>query len=109
MSRDDPNYSIARSEKLDKDMSSLIGAPTLSFTQARSASGRVYVAKTFATGKKVAIKEIDLSNQPRKELIVNEILVPKEPQHPNIVNSLMRILSRTTSCGSSWNTWKVVF
>ena len=53
-----------------------------------SASGHVYVAKTLATGKKVAIKEMDLANQPRKELIVNEILVMKESQHPNIVNFL---------------------
>ncbi|KAF8891037.1 Pkinase-domain-containing protein [Infundibulicybe gibba] len=54
----------------------------------QGASGHVYVAKTLATGKKVAIKEMDLSHQPRKELIVNEILVMKESQHPNIVNFL---------------------
>ena len=54
----------------------------------RSASGHVYVAKQLATGKKVAIKEMDLSRQPRIELIVNEILVMKESQHPNIVNFL---------------------
>ncbi|EIM84294.1 Pkinase-domain-containing protein [Stereum hirsutum FP-91666 SS1] len=54
----------------------------------QGASGHVYVAKTLATGKKVAIKEMDLMNQPRKELIVNEILVMKESQHPNIVNFL---------------------
>ena len=53
-----------------------------------SASGHVYVAKELGTGKKVAIKEMDLSHQPRKELIVNEILVMKESQHPNIVNFL---------------------
>ena len=53
-----------------------------------SASGHVYVAKILSNGKKVAIKEMDLSNQPRKELIVNEILVMKESQHPNIVNFL---------------------
>ncbi|KII83801.1 hypothetical protein PLICRDRAFT_180143 [Plicaturopsis crispa FD-325 SS-3] len=54
----------------------------------QGASGHVYVAKTLATGKKVAIKEMDLSHQPRKELIVNEIIVMKESQHPNIVNFL---------------------
>lgn len=53
-----------------------------------SASGNVYVAKTLATGQRVAIKTMDLSQQPRKELIVNEILVMKESQHPNIVNFL---------------------
>ena len=53
-----------------------------------SASGHVYVAKALATSRKVAIKEMDLSRQPRIELIVNEILVMKESQHPNIVNFL---------------------
>ena len=60
-----------------------------------SASGHVYVAKILASGKKVAIKEMDLSNQPRKELIVNEILVMKESQHPNIVNFLEAYLVRS--------------
>jgi serine/threonine protein kinase len=60
-----------------------------------SASGHVYVAKTLLTGKKVAIKEMDLSHQPRKELIVNEILVMKESQHPNIVNFLESYLVKS--------------
>jgi serine/threonine protein kinase len=54
----------------------------------------VYVAKVLANGKKVAIKEMDLAHQPRKELIVNEILVMKESQHPNIVNFLESYLVR---------------
>ncbi|CAD6915122.1 unnamed protein product [Tilletia laevis] len=54
----------------------------------QGASGSVYVAKTLATGQRVAIKTMDLQHQPRKELIVNEILVMKESQHPNIVNFL---------------------
>ena len=61
-----------------------------------SASGQVFVAKTLATGKKVAIKQMDLSVQPRKELIVNEILVMKESQHPNIVNFLESYLVKST-------------
>lgn len=59
-----------------------------------SASGHVYVAKALTTSKKVAIKEMDLSRQPRIELIVNEILVMKESQHPNIVNFLESYLVR---------------
>ncbi|GAA5917088.1 hypothetical protein JCM8208_003258 [Rhodotorula glutinis] len=54
----------------------------------QGASGSVFVAKVLADGAKVAIKQMDLSHQPRKELIVNEILVMKESHHPNIVNFL---------------------
>ncbi|PWZ01504.1 putative Cla4-p21-activated kinase [Testicularia cyperi] len=60
----------------------------------QGASGSVFVAKTLATGQRVAIKTMDLAQQPRKELIVNEILVMKESQHPNIVNFLNSFLVR---------------
>jgi serine/threonine-protein kinase CLA4 len=60
------------------------------------ASGQVYVAKSLGTSQKVAIKQMDLSNQPRKELIVNEIQVMKESQHPNIVNFLNSYLIKNT-------------
>ncbi|KAI8799362.1 kinase-like domain-containing protein [Cladochytrium replicatum] len=64
--------------------------PTTLFTKVKKigqgASGTVYVAKDNRTDEKVAIKLMDLSAQPRKELIVNEILVMRESQHPNIVN-----------------------
>jgi hypothetical protein len=42
---------------------------------------------------------MDLSHQPRKELIVNEILVMKESQHPNIVNFLESYLVKS---GELW-------
>ncbi|GHJ85730.1 hypothetical protein NliqN6_2132 [Naganishia liquefaciens] len=62
----------------------------------QGASGSVYVAKTLATGQRVAIKQMDLAQQPRKELIVNEILVMSESRHPNIVNFLEAFLIRNT-------------
>lgn len=58
----------------------------------QGASGSVYVARPLqgpiTVHRRVAIKQIDLMSQPRKELIVNEITVMKESQHPNIVNFL---------------------
>lgn len=52
------------------------------------ASGTVYIAIEVATGREVAIKAMNLSQQPKKELIINEILVMREHQNPNIVNFL---------------------
>ncbi|KAI8992270.1 kinase-like domain-containing protein [Pilobolus umbonatus] len=54
----------------------------------QGASGSVYVALSVATNTKIAIKQMDLAHQPRKDLIVTEIMVMKESQHPNIVNYL---------------------
>lgn len=36
----------------------------------------------------VAIKQMNLSQQPKKELIINEILVMRENKHNNVVNYL---------------------
>ncbi|XP_054724448.1 serine/threonine-protein kinase PAK 2-like [Uloborus diversus] len=54
----------------------------------QGASGTVYTAKEKSTGLEVAIKQMNLANQPKKELIINEILVMREKKHPNIVNYL---------------------
>ncbi len=52
----------------------------------QGASGGVYTAYEVGTGDIVAIKEMELEKQPKKELIINEILVMKGSKHPNIVN-----------------------
>ncbi|KAI8343625.1 kinase-like domain-containing protein [Chlamydoabsidia padenii] len=54
----------------------------------QGASGSVYVAASLVTNAKVAIKQMYLAQQPRKDQIVQEILVMKESQHRNIVNFL---------------------
>lgn len=78
----------------------------------QGASGSVYVARirenaTSPTARKilrdngpkaqVAIKQMDLRNQPRKELIVNEIIVMKDSKHENIVNFLDAFLQEEQS------------
>ena len=48
----------------------------------------MFIAIEVATGREVAIKTMNLHQQPKKELIINEILVMREHQNPNIVNFL---------------------
>ncbi|PHH61838.1 hypothetical protein CDD81_7941 [Ophiocordyceps australis] len=85
VSKDDPNMSYSKQKKIGQ-----------------GASGSVYVAKIKDTASgvarevlrqqghraQVAIKQMDLAHQPRKELIVNEIMVMKDSRHRNIVNFL---------------------
>lgn len=52
------------------------------------ASGSVYTAIEISTEAEVAIKQMNLKDQPKKELIINEILVMRENKHANIVNYL---------------------
>uniref|UniRef100_A0A1A7WWM3 non-specific serine/threonine protein kinase n=1 Tax=Iconisemion striatum TaxID=60296 RepID=A0A1A7WWM3_9TELE len=67
-----------------------VGDPKKKYTRyekiGQGASGTVYTAIDVATGQEVAIKQINLQKQPKKELIINEILVMKEMKNPNIVN-----------------------
>ncbi|XP_056665761.1 serine/threonine-protein kinase PAK 3 isoform X5 [Monodelphis domestica] len=69
-----------------------IGDPKKKYTRfekiGQGASGTVYTALDIATGQEVAIKQMNLQQQPKKELIINEILVMRENKNPNIVNYL---------------------
>jgi protein-serine/threonine kinase len=95
VSKDDPNMSYSKQKKIGQ-----------------GASGSVYVAKVKENplspiarevirqqGSKaqVAIKQMDLAHQPRKELIVNEIMVMKDSKHRNIVNFLDAFLRNNSS------------
>ena len=52
----------------------------------QGASGGVYTAYENRTNRCVAIKQMNLEQQPKKDLIINEILVMKDSKHKNIVN-----------------------
>ena len=52
----------------------------------QGASGGVFTAHEAETNSYVAIKQMNLEQQPKKDLIINEILVMKDSKHPNIVN-----------------------
>ncbi|PBP20942.1 putative Serine/threonine-protein kinase MST20 [Diplocarpon rosae] len=52
----------------------------------QGASGGVFTGYEKGTNRLVAIKQMNLEQQPKKDLIINEIIVMKESSHPNIVN-----------------------
>lgn len=52
----------------------------------QGASGGVYTGHERGNNRLVAIKQMNLEQQPKKDLIINEILVMKDSSHPNIVN-----------------------
>jgi p21-activated kinase 1 len=60
----------------------------------QGASGGVFTAYEVGTNKCVAIKQMNLEQQPKKDLIINEIIVMKESKHKNIVNFMDSFLVR---------------
>ncbi|KAK3074701.1 signal transducing kinase of the PAK [Teratosphaeriaceae sp. CCFEE 6253] len=60
----------------------------------QGASGGVYTAYEVGTNKCVAIKQMNLAQQPKKDLIINEIMVMRDSRHKNIVNFMDSFLVR---------------
>ncbi|EGF79908.1 hypothetical protein BATDEDRAFT_89088 [Batrachochytrium dendrobatidis JAM81] len=96
----DPRLSTMSEAQIMDKLRSVVskGDPTTLYAKIKKigqgASGSVFIARNNVTNHKIAIKQIDLAHQPRKELIVNEILIMRESQHPNIVNYLDSFLVR---------------
>ncbi|KAF6205314.1 hypothetical protein GE061_019484 [Apolygus lucorum] len=49
-------------------------------------TGTVSIAIDRATGRKVAVKKMDLRKQQRRELLFNEVVIMRDYHHPNIVD-----------------------
>ncbi|KAJ1927331.1 hypothetical protein EC988_010240, partial [Linderina pennispora] len=60
----------------------------------QGASGGVFTAQPVGSSNIVAIKQMNLEKQPKKDLIINEILVMRESKHKNIVNFIDSFLHR---------------
>jgi p21-activated kinase 1 len=60
----------------------------------QGASGGVFSAYENGSDRCVAIKQMNLEQQPKKDLIINEILVMKDSKHKNIVNFMDSFLVR---------------
>ncbi|GAA6003603.1 hypothetical protein JCM10207_003502 [Rhodosporidiobolus poonsookiae] len=52
----------------------------------QGASGGVYTAYQVGTNMSVAIKQMNLEQQPKQDLIINEILVMKQSRHKNLID-----------------------
>ena len=86
VSKDDPQLSYSKQKKIGQGASGSVYVARIQENAVSPVAKRLY--KTYGGKSQVAIKQMDLRNQPRKELIVNEIIVMKESSHPNIVNFL---------------------
>ena len=86
VSKDDPQLSYSKQKKIGQGASGSVYVARIQENAISPVAKRLY--KTYGGKSQVAIKQMDLRNQPRKELIVNEIIVMKESSHPNIVNFL---------------------
>ncbi|KAF4525571.1 hypothetical protein B566_EDAN015060, partial [Ephemera danica] len=94
LERDKPRKKKMSDEEILERLRTIVsvGDPNRKYTKmekiGQGASGTVFTAMETCTGMEVAIKQMNLSQQPKKELIINEILVMRENKHPNVVNYL---------------------
>ncbi|KAK2749864.1 Protein kinase [Myotisia sp. PD_48] len=86
VSKENPVHSYSKQRKIGQGASGSVYVARVKEGATSPVAREIY--RTYGPRGQVAIKQMDLKSQPRKELIVNEIIVMKDSQHPNIVNFL---------------------
>jgi len=95
VSKDNPMDSYSKQKKIGQGASGSVYVARVKESASSPIARELY--RTHGPKGQVAIKQMDLRNQPRKELIVNEIIVMKDSKHPNIVNFLDSFLQEQTN------------
>jgi serine/threonine-protein kinase CLA4 len=95
VSRDNPMESYSKQKKIGQGASGSVYVARVKESATSQVAREIY--RTHGPKGQVAIKQMDLRNQPRKELIVNEIIVMQESKHPNIVNFLDSFLQESSN------------
>lgn len=95
VSKDNPMDSYSKQKKIGQGASGSVYVARVKETSTSAVAREIY--RTHGPKGQVAIKQMDLRNQPRKELIVNEIIVMKDSKHPNIVNFLDSFLQEQSN------------
>lgn len=83
---------LANNEEQIKEALKMIvdhGDPSQKYTDftpiGEGSTGKVYLSTERDSGRKVAIKKMDITKQQRRELLINEVATMKYYKHPNIV------------------------
>ncbi|RMZ78629.1 hypothetical protein DV738_g3822, partial [Chaetothyriales sp. CBS 135597] len=95
VSRENPMDSYAKQKKIGQGASGSVYVARVKESATSQIARELF--RTHGPKGQVAIKQMDLRNQPRKELIVNEIIVMKDSKHPNIVNFLDSFLQEASN------------
>ncbi|KAH8434687.1 serine/threonine protein kinase CLA4 [Aspergillus melleus] len=95
VSKDNPNESYSKQRKIGQGASGSVYVARVKEHAASPVAREMY--RQYGPRCQVAIKQMDLRSQPRKELIVNEIIVMKDSQHANIVNFLDSFLQEQSN------------
>ncbi|PYI22153.1 Pkinase-domain-containing protein [Aspergillus violaceofuscus CBS 115571] len=95
VSKDNPNESYSKQRKIGQGASGSVYVARVKEHATSPVARELY--RQYGPRTQVAIKQMDLRSQPRKELIVNEIIVMKDSQHSNIVNFLDSFLQEQSN------------